>query len=261
MHGDVAHPNEAVLIKDDYEKYHLTRGPFISALSGDLVSKTFLFLGFSFTDPNLDYVLSRVRVTFQKDQRRHYCVFKKRVRESEESEDEFKQAKVKQELAIKDLNRFNIKTILIDSYSQITEILSRIEHYRQRTIFVSGSAEEHAGWTKEGTEEFLRDLSNSLVHRGHRRQWDWSWCWRCNHHRRARRDLIRGGHGHIEDSLIMRPFSKSKPGQECAGEVMGRVSAGANFNSRNLPSGFRQQAGRRQNRARSGSAQGGRNCR
>src|SRR5687768_4628634 len=48
MHGDVENPHEAVLIKDDYEKYHLKRGAFINALAGDLVSKTFLFIGFSF---------------------------------------------------------------------------------------------------------------------------------------------------------------------------------------------------------------------
>lgn len=64
MHGDVENPNEAVLIKDDYEKYHKNYEPFITALSGDLVSKTFLFIGFSFSDPNLDYILSRIRIKF-----------------------------------------------------------------------------------------------------------------------------------------------------------------------------------------------------
>lgn len=60
MHGDVEHPSDAVLTKDDYEKYHIKFAPYVSALTGDLVSKTFLFLGFSFTDPNIDYVLSRI---------------------------------------------------------------------------------------------------------------------------------------------------------------------------------------------------------
>ena len=64
MHGDVDHPDKAILTKDDYESYHVKMSPFITALSGDLVSKTFLFLGFSFSDPNLDYVLSRIRVTY-----------------------------------------------------------------------------------------------------------------------------------------------------------------------------------------------------
>src|SRR5262249_32478223 len=60
MHGDVHLPQQAVIYKEQYEKYYLTHAPFITALSGDLISKTFLFIGFSFTDPNLDYVLSRL---------------------------------------------------------------------------------------------------------------------------------------------------------------------------------------------------------
>jgi hypothetical protein len=48
MHGDIDRPDEAVVTKDDYEKYSRDREPFITALAGDLVKKTFLFLGFSF---------------------------------------------------------------------------------------------------------------------------------------------------------------------------------------------------------------------
>jgi len=169
MHGDVEHPHDAVLIKDDYEKYHLERGAFVNALSGDLVSKTFLFLGFSFTDPNLDYILSRVRVTFRENQRRHFCIFKRRVKQPNESDAEFEHAHIRQRLSIEDLKRFNIKTLLIDDYAQITKILARIEQqYRQRTIFISGGAEEYGVWSKQGAEEFLRDLSVALVHQGYR---------------------------------------------------------------------------------------------
>ena len=64
MHGDVSDPEHAVLTKDDYEGYFRDREPFVTALAGDLTTKTFLFLGFSFTDPNIDYVMSRVRVVY-----------------------------------------------------------------------------------------------------------------------------------------------------------------------------------------------------
>lgn len=80
MHGDVDHSSEAVLIRDDYERYHVKMQPFITALSGDLIAKTFLFLGFSFTDPNLEYILSRVRIQFAQDQRQHYCILRKASR-------------------------------------------------------------------------------------------------------------------------------------------------------------------------------------
>ena len=33
MHGDIAHPNDAVLTKDDYERYHIKMDLYLSALS------------------------------------------------------------------------------------------------------------------------------------------------------------------------------------------------------------------------------------
>jgi hypothetical protein len=68
MHGDIDHPAEAIITKDDYEAYPLKMSAFVSALRGDLVEKTFLFLGFSFTDPNIDYILSRVRAQYEQHQ-------------------------------------------------------------------------------------------------------------------------------------------------------------------------------------------------
>jgi NAD-dependent SIR2 family protein deacetylase len=78
MHGDIDRPDEAVVTKDDYERYAREREPFIIALAGDLVKKTFLFLGFSFSDPNLDHVLAQVRLNFTTNQRQHYAVFRSR---------------------------------------------------------------------------------------------------------------------------------------------------------------------------------------
>ena len=59
MHGDVNNPAKAVLTKEDYELYENHRPLFRTALQGDLVSKVFLFIGFSFEDPNIDYILSQ----------------------------------------------------------------------------------------------------------------------------------------------------------------------------------------------------------
>src|SRR5258706_7486220 len=111
MHGDVEHPDEAIISKDQYEKYFHSHGAFINTLSGDLISKTFLFIGFSFTDPNLDYILSRIRVTFQNNQRKHYCFFREVKKSATETEKDFEYRKIKQALVISDLLRFNIHVL------------------------------------------------------------------------------------------------------------------------------------------------------
>ena len=164
MHGDVEHPDEAILNKDDYEAYHIKMAPFVSALKGDLVSKTFIFMGFSFTDPNLDYILSRVRLLYDKNQRGHYCFIKRvKIKENENRAD-FEYRERKQTYFIQDLERFNIKTILLEEYSEITDILREIEaRYRRKSIFISGAAQEYSPFEREEAESFIRGLARRLV--------------------------------------------------------------------------------------------------
>ncbi len=164
MHGDIDHPDTAIITKDDYEKYSNLHAPYVTALSGDLVSKTFLFIGFSFTDPNLDYIMSRIRIAFEDHQRQHYCIFRKCSRNDYQNDDEYSQADLKQSLVINDLKRFKIKVLLVDEYSEITEILLRIEKKLKRsTIFISGSASDFSPWNRSDVESFLCKIGSVLV--------------------------------------------------------------------------------------------------
>jgi hypothetical protein len=168
MHGDVSHPNEAILTKDDYESYHVKMDLYLSTLKGDLLTKTFIFIGFSFTDPNLDYILSRVRLAGIST-KRHYCFLKKVNQESGETKADFEYRKRKQELFIGDLKRFNIRTILVDEYNEITQILDEIEKkYKRKNIFVSGAAKEYGKWGRDKSEQFISELSKQLMENGYK---------------------------------------------------------------------------------------------
>ncbi len=163
MHGDIDHPADAIISKDDYEAYPLTMSAFGAALRGDLVEKTFLFLGFSFTDPNIDYILSRVRVQYEKHQRHHYCIQRKVSKQSGESDEEFKYRQLKQDYFIRDLMRFSIYTVLVDNYSQIPELLARVAaNYKRSSIFISGAAEDYGKWNRSDAEDFLHKLSYQI---------------------------------------------------------------------------------------------------
>ena len=164
MHGDVEHANDAIISKDQYENYYNTHGAYINTLSGDLVSKTFLFIGFSFTDPNLDYILSRIRVTYKNNYRKHFCIFREVAKINSESDLEFEYRKIKQKLIIEDLKRFNIHVLLVKSHSETTEILQELENrYKQKTIYISGSAHEYGKWSSLEAESFIFKLSKELI--------------------------------------------------------------------------------------------------
>ncbi|GAA3099733.1 SIR2 family protein [Rhizobium viscosum] len=207
MHGDVDHPSEAVVTRDDYERYNLDRGAFLNALGGDLVSKTFLFLGFSFTDPNLDYVLSRLRLKFKADQRGHYAIFKKRSRLKSEDDQTFEHAKIRQALVIEDLKRFNVKAVLIDEYSEITEILQELNgRYRRQSVFVSASAASFKPWGEAAVLDFMRRLGKALVKNNMKVATSVSAGVGNAIFTGALEHIMEVKAGHIEDFLTIRPF-------------------------------------------------------
>lgn len=207
MHGDVDRPDEAVATRDDYERYATDRGAFVNALAGDLVSKTFLFLGFSFSDPNLEHVLARVRIIFRTNQRRHYAILRKRTQQQGEDKAEFDNAVIRQALMIEDLKRFNVKTLLIEDYSEITDILSEIDRrYRSRTIFVSSSASSFEPWGETAIAEFMRKLGSALVSTNFRIGTGLG-LGVGNALFTGGLEAIRGGKkGHVEDWMLVRPF-------------------------------------------------------
>ncbi len=213
MHGDVENADEAILTRDDYERYHLRMAPFIDALKGDLVAKTFLFLGFSFTDPNLDYILSRVRISYEQNQRQSHCVLRRVARLENESDADFEYRERKQQLFEKELLRFGIRTTYVREFSEITEILRAIETcHRRRSVFISGAAHDYAPFGEVASDKFVFNLAGAISKRDFR--------------------IISGfglgigsaviagviettaldGRALDEDRLLVRPFPQSAPG-------------------------------------------------
>ncbi len=169
MHGDKEHPSDAVIIKEDYELYYRKYAPFVTALNGDLISKTFLFIGFSFTDPNLDYILSRIKVEYGiENQRTHYAIIKNVSRQECDSQADYEYGVRKQALFIEDLKRYNIQAVRIDNYNEITEILSTIEKsINHNNIFISGSADSYEKWDKDEATSFIHNLTKTLIQKNY----------------------------------------------------------------------------------------------
>lgn len=165
MHGDYLDASNAVLCKEDYETYHIKRGDFLTALGGELLSKTFLFIGFSFADPNLDYVLGRLHTRYGQHLRKHYCFVKKESAHKTDKPGDLEYRLAKQEYFIKDLERYNVRAVMVDEYGDITKVLGMIEtRYKSKTIFISGAAHDYgAQWTPTEALQFVHSLSGRLV--------------------------------------------------------------------------------------------------
>lgn len=165
MHGDADHATEAVLTKDDYAQYDRNYPFFRNVLQGDLISKTFVFIGFSFDDPNLDSILSQIRLLMNENVKNHYCFMKRVVKTKSMDDERYGYLKARQELREEDLKRYGIQTIFVDEYEEITVILKELEQsILANNVFISGSADFFDGtWNKKSIEELSYKLSKRLV--------------------------------------------------------------------------------------------------
>nr|VFJ55512.1 MAG: SIR2-like domain-containing protein [Candidatus Kentron sp. FW] len=167
MHGCVSQSHEAVITKDDYEQYGNTRPLFVESLKGDLIGKTFLFLGFSFTDPNIDYILSRVRILLGENVREHFCVMRRPPRPSEadsRQEAEYEYELRKTELRRTDLLRFGIETVWVDGFSHIEPLLAALSSFvHRKSVFVSGAAFDPAPLGRDRLDALAREIGMRLI--------------------------------------------------------------------------------------------------
>lgn len=215
MHGDVHHSAGAIITKAQYEFYYATHAPFVTALSGDLVSKTFLFIGFSFTDPNLDYVLSRLNYHFGTTKKQHYCFIRNESKSPDDDDEIFKYKQRKQKLRVDDLKRYGIQALLIDNFTDATEILKEIEkRFRKKTIFISGSAEEYGKWDRNQAQSFIHSLSKKLVLNNYRVVNGFGWGVGSAVINGALEAVYEKPEKYSEDQLIMKPFPQFETGDK-----------------------------------------------
>jgi len=171
MHGDITSIDDTVITKDEYETYSYKREPFRNALKYDLLSKTFLFIGFSFEDPNLLHILGTIKILLQDSMKEHYCIMKKVSRDdfcsgnSELDEKNCQYEQIKRELRIEDLQkRYSINVLEVDEYSDVTAILQEIERrFRTKRVFISGSLVDAKPYMQKEVEDFVFQLSKDIV--------------------------------------------------------------------------------------------------
>lgn len=141
MHGSVDNPAEIVIATDDYELYRRKRAGFLQVLNGHLIALHSLFLGFSFTDPNIGHLLGIIRESMGEHATQHYAIVRKPKKGDFGDDDKlWEYQKARHAHWVDDLQRYGIYCVEIAEYEEIDSILSELEAaVARRSVFVSGS--------------------------------------------------------------------------------------------------------------------------
>lgn len=167
LHGDLTDPQTIVLTRDDYRDYVRKFPMFRDRLRSDLSERTFLFLGFSFTDPHLDLILNELRLAFGEGEQREHFVIMRREQRAGRGAKKYQYALNRQTLKIEDLLTFGIKTHLVDDFDEVPQILEDLERQYQRTqVFVSGAADDFDPKGKAWLEDLAAGLGARLMSEG-----------------------------------------------------------------------------------------------
>jgi SIR2-like domain len=146
MHGHITLDGRAVepplgivLSRSDYENYARTHPRFWHLLQAQFLTRNFLFVGFSFNDPNLLHVLRIVR-DYAPDQHREHFVFLTAPDNRYE------------ELRRSDLARTGVHTVELSVHSELPDVLRRlIARCRPARLLIIGSSTDHPTVTGPGT--------------------------------------------------------------------------------------------------------------
>lgn len=140
MHGSIDRLDEIVISTDDYELFRSNRGAYLPLLQAHLTSMSMLFVGLSFTDPNIRHVLSLIRESFTEAPPEHFAIVRPPKQSDFSSDDEYRARMTQHRLWAKDLRRYGLIAVEIDDYDEVPGLLRAVERrVALRRVWVSGS--------------------------------------------------------------------------------------------------------------------------
>lgn len=140
MHGSIDRLDDIVIATDDYELYRLNRGQFLPMLQAHMTSFSMLFMGLSFTDPNVRHVLSLIREGFPGSPPEHFAIVRPPHKSDYHSTKEFKARLIQHNLWADDLLRYGLHVVEIDDYAEVAGLMTEIERrVASNRVWISGS--------------------------------------------------------------------------------------------------------------------------
>ncbi|MFC3748632.1 SIR2 family protein [Paenibacillus sp. GCM10012306] len=130
LNGDVSNLDRIVISKNDLDSYNSTHELLLTFFKKELVSNTFLFLGYSFSDTLVLSCLNTINKCLGNSANYHYAIMK------DEKNTNFN-------YFIEDLEkRYKIRVLLIDNYDDLPIVLNELNKtIKKKNIFFSGTFE------------------------------------------------------------------------------------------------------------------------
>jgi hypothetical protein len=142
MHGSItpgppaAWASEPVISRTDYERYEQTRPRTWALLRASYLTKTMLFLGFSFADPNIEVLLRLARTYGTAAGDRHLTVLRR--------PQEPQKARL-HDLRVRDLEDTGVHVYEVESHEALVPLLEAlVRRTRAPRMFVAGSGEQES---------------------------------------------------------------------------------------------------------------------
>jgi hypothetical protein len=214
MHGSVDHAADVVIAKDDYELYRRERPGFLQILTGQLVTKQILFLGFSFTDPNIAHLFASIREAFKDNGPEDYAIVRRPKKGAGPgAKMRFETEKIRHSLWVQDLKRYGIECVEVDEYEEIDEILRAVElRLASRSVFVSGSlAEEAPDDQRRRIEDVARQVGQVIAEQQKRLISGFGLTVGSAAISGALTVILKEPAPNLENSLLLRPFPREAP--------------------------------------------------
>lgn len=150
MNGDISNLDGIVATQKDYEEYTDSHRMMLLFFKRELISSTFLFIGYSFSDNLVMDCLSEITRYLGDAAPYHYAIMKNNY-----SDPYFNHF-------IDDLERrYHIRMLLVDDYDEILYVLNELNaRIQNKKVFISGAFRSF----DSNIEEYSHNLSRSITH-------------------------------------------------------------------------------------------------
>lgn len=167
IHGSIKNVSKCIIARQDYDLFPQTHDIVLSELKGEMCSNSFLFLGYSFSDTDIQHILTRIRLAYENAHpQRHFCIMERIKPKSGETEEEFKYKETLQKHYVSDMQSYGINVLLVDSYDEIEGILLSIrDKVYAENVQVSGAYDNDESLSSR-ISSIATKISSTLILKG-----------------------------------------------------------------------------------------------